>query len=133
MSVGAVRLHRLAQRLSGLGVPWAPQIIRTLNALMHHLHLAPDCAFESGAELGYGGLGVVVEGGARIGKGSLLCQNVTVGRGATIGDEVLVGAGARIAPGVHVASGARIGANAVVEEDVGPGAVITGVRVAPEG
>lgn len=127
MGIGAVQLLQLSQRLRALRVPLLPNVIHAVNSAVHHVHLAPDCAFEAGAELGYGGMGVVVEQGARIGKGSLLCQNVTVGRGAQIGEEVLVGAGAKIRAGVKIASGARIGANAVVDSDVGPGVVVTGV------
>lgn len=127
MSVGALQLLRLSQRLRSLGVPVLPGIVEQVNAALHHVHLAPDCEFAAGAELGYGGIGVVVEQGARIGRGSLLCQDVTVGRGAQVGDEVLVGAGAKIAAGVRIANGARIGANALVDRDVGPGVVVTGV------
>ncbi len=67
-----------------------------------------------------------------IGRNCTIVANVTLGMRnewafPTIGDDVFIGAGARVLGGIHVGDGAVIGANAVVIEDVPPGAVVVGI------
>lgn len=84
--------------------------------------------FASPPKLGHGFFGIIIAGGARIGKDCFLSHQVTIGRSRgqapTIGDNVYIGPGAKIFGGIHVGNNVRIGANCVVFEDVPDNATI---------
>ncbi|MBX3249657.1 MAG: serine acetyltransferase [Myxococcales bacterium] len=76
--------------------------------------------------------GIVIHPDAHIGPNCLLMQQTTIGVGPKPGLPVLegrvdVGAGAKVLGGVNIGWGAKIGANAVVIDDVPPGATVVGV------
>ncbi len=76
--------------------------------------------------------GIVIHPDAQIGPNCLIFQQVTIGAGPVDGLPVIaghvdIGAGAKIIGGVHIGEHARIGANAVVLEDVPPGATAVGI------
>ena len=76
--------------------------------------------------------GIVVHPRVEVGPNCLLMQQVTLGSGPRPGLPVLeghvdVGPGARVLGGVRIGAHARIGANAVVLDDVPPGATAVGV------
>lgn len=84
--------------------------------------------------------GIIVSGYARIGDDSVLRQGVTIGLrhvddpvAPRIGDRVDIGAGAKLLGPITIGDDAVIGANAVVIEDVPPGALAVGVpaRIRP--
>ncbi len=133
----ALTMQRVAHRfhLSGFR-----RVARWITRVERHLfaaHLAPEAEIGAGTELGYGGLGVVVHGDARIGRAVLLSPGVVIGGrsglpGAPwIGDRVKIGAGAKVLGPVRIGDGAHIGANAVVIGDVEPDAVVAGVPARP--
>src|SRR4029077_244965 len=82
------------------------------------------------------GVGVVIGETAEIGDDVTLYQGVTLGgtklnrgkRHPTLEDGVIVGAGAKVLGGFTVGKGARIGPNAVVREEVPPGARVIAPR-----
>jgi serine O-acetyltransferase len=87
-------------------------------------------------EVGHGliiwhGYGLVVDGGAVIGKNAMLAHDVTIGTErnmhATIGDQVRIAPGARIIGGVRIGDNAVVGANCVVTKDVPPNTAAVGV------
>lgn len=132
MLPNALSYYRAARKLRALGVPGLPGLLSAVSARLHGTWLDEEAAIGEGVELGYGGVGVVVEPGVQVGQDSFLCQEVTLGRGTgagvpRLGRSVTVGAGAKILGPVTVGDGAVIGANAVVTEDVPPGAVIAGI------
>lgn len=81
------------------------------------------------------GMGVVIGETAVVGNGVTMFHGVTLGgrsmshgkRHPTIGDNVVIGAGAKVLGAIWVGDGAQIGANAVVVNEVPPGAVAVGV------
>lgn len=82
------------------------------------------------------GMGVVIGETAEIGDDVTLYQGVTLGgtsleRGAkrhpTLGNNVIIGAGAKVLGPFTVGDGARIGSNAVVVQEVPPGATMVGI------
>lgn len=85
--------------------------------------------------------GIVVHGDATLGDGCTIRQGVTIGMKNTrdafaapvLGKNVDVGVGAVILGAIRVGDGATVGANAVVLDDVGDGALAVGVpaRVKP--
>lgn len=133
MGPTALTFYRAAKRLQALRVPLLPEVLVAVGARMHQSHVDLGAELHATVELGYGGIGVVVAPGVEIGEGSFLSQNVTVdgmpGIQAVprIGRNVYVGSGAHILGPVTVGDGAQIGANAVVTEDVAPGAVVAGI------
>ncbi len=121
-----VRNHGLAARL--------------VTRLARHLfgsYLAPETVIGAGSELGYGGIGVVIHGEAKLGRDVLVSPGVIIGGrsglpGAPdIADRVKIGAGAKILGPIKVGEGAFIGANAVVIHDVAPGDVVVGIPARP--
>jgi serine O-acetyltransferase len=84
--------------------------------------ISPNC-FGPGLYLPHPN-GVIVHGGAKIGKNCKIQQQVTIGQTgetqdvAVIGDNVFIGAGAKIIGGIRVADGVSIGANAVVCKNI---------------
>jgi serine O-acetyltransferase len=78
--------------------------------------------------------GIVIHGGARIGRDVIIGHQVTLGARDLTGaapvleDGVYVGAGAKILGGVRVGRGATVGANAVVTKDVPAAATVVGAN-----
>jgi serine O-acetyltransferase len=69
---------------------------------------------------------------SQVGANCSIIANVTIGMRnehafPVIGDHVFIGAGARVLGGITIGDGAVIGANAVVIEDVPPGATVVGI------
>jgi len=81
--------------------------------------------------LGHGGIGVVVNGQAKVGRNCIIAQNVTIagkdGKAPTIGDWVYIGANSVILGGVKVGSNVFVGALTLVNKDVPDGAVVAGI------
>jgi serine O-acetyltransferase len=133
MAPTALSFHRLANRLRSLGVPVIPSVLHRVGHHSHRSHIDPDAELGEGVELGYGGIGVVIAAGVKVGRNSFLAQDVTLGPATPgggvpcIGEGVLLGTGAKVLGPVSVGDRAQIGANAVVTEDVPPGAVVIGV------
>lgn len=81
------------------------------------------------------GMGVVIGETAELGDDVTLYQGVTLGgtsleggkRHPTLGNRVIVGAGAQILGPIKIGDGARVGANAVVVNEVAPGATMVGI------
>jgi serine O-acetyltransferase len=133
MGPNALSFYRAARRLQAAGVPWLPQALASLGARLGQTRLDPSAQLGEGVQLGYCGIGVVVAPGVSVGPRTFLCQNVTLGERPDapgvprVGADVLVGSGAMVLGPVTVGDHAEIGANAVVLEDVPPGAVVAGV------
>lgn len=102
--------------------------------------LLPDirCYSFEGCEIGGGwvlmhGFGVVLNGGAKIGKNCTMYHGVTVGTTdmktfPLIGDDVFIGAGAKILGNVKVGNHVKIGAGAIVVEDVPDNCTVVGPK-----
>jgi serine O-acetyltransferase len=133
MAADALSLYRAARWLHLRRVPALPALLQGAGRLLFRGELPVQAQLGEGCGVGYGGLGVVVAPGVRVGPCSFLAHQVTLGPDAagrgvpTLGAYVFVGAGARVLGPVHVGDFAIIGANAVVEQDVPRGAVMAGV------
>lgn len=102
--------------------------------------LLPDikCYSFEGCEIGGGwvlmhGFGVVLNGGAIIGKNCTMYHGVTIGTidmktFPKIGDDVYIGAGATILGDVIVGDRAKIGAGAIVVDDVLDDSTVVGPK-----
>jgi serine O-acetyltransferase len=133
MSMDAMTWYRAGRRLQQLGVPVLPRLMRKAIYFLHSSYVPLEAEIGDGTHFGYGGIGVVIHQGSRIGRHCLISQQVTIGgrsgiQGApVIGDYVRIGAGAKILGRVRIGDFAVIGANAVVLKDVAQGAVVAGV------
>lgn len=103
--------------------------------------LLPDikCYSFEGCEIGGGwvlmhGFGVVLNGGAKIGRNCTMYHGVTIGvandleKMPVIGDDVFIGADAKILGGVHIGNHVKIGAGAIVVEDVPDNCTVVGPK-----
>jgi serine O-acetyltransferase len=78
---------------------------------------------------------IVIHGNASLGDDCIVRQGVTLGNryldrpfeAPQLGARVNIGAGAKILGGVTIGDDAQIGANAVVLQDVPPGATVAGI------
>jgi len=126
-------IFRLAAWLLRHRVPWLPRVLYALNRILFAISLPPSVKVGRDVLFGYSGLGIVVHARAVIGDRVKIGQNVTIGGRSgsqavpVIEDDVEIGAGACVLGAIRLGRGARIGANAVVLQDVPPGAVAVGV------
>jgi serine O-acetyltransferase len=128
-----MKIHALAHWLWKKRVPLLPALMTLFTRVVFATQLPAATQVGRGVRLNYSGLGTVIHPRAVIG------DHVEIGPGVVIGgrseiwevpvieDFVQIGVGAKILGPVRVGRGAIIGANAVVLQDVPPGAVVGGV------
>lgn len=126
-------LHRLANRLYKRRLVLLARIVQGIIFLVFNAVLPAEVAIGKSTTYGHGGVGVVVNPGAKIGDHVSVGQTVTIGgrsrRGGlpVIEDGVYIGAGAKILGDVTIGRHSIIGANAVVIESVPPRSVAVGI------
>lgn len=105
-----------------------PNLFRPLALLMHqHYTIKYGIQIPAKTQIGYGfyighGVGIVINGGTRIGNNVNISQFLSIGTNhntpATIDDEVYIGPHVSIVEDVHIGRGATIGAGSVVVKDI---------------
>lgn len=131
-----VVLFRLSHWLFQHKLPSVGKIFGLINFVLFGLEIAARC--EIGPGLYFPHTQGTVIGANKIGDNVTIYHNVTFGAREidldysilsrpSVGDNVIVGAGAKILGPVMIGNGARVGANAVVVEDVPPGATVVGI------
>jgi serine O-acetyltransferase len=126
-------LWRLSHVLYQRKIPSIPSLLGYWIRFFWAAYVPASASIGKGTRLGYGGLGVVIHKDAVIGRDCLIAQQVTIGGNFSdegvpqIGDGVLVGAGAKILGPITIGNSAKIGANAVVLQNVPPGATAVGI------
>ena len=124
-------LYRLKAALQRRGIPLLPRLLHKMAIQNAGVSIGDPVLVHPGVYLVHGQ--VVIDGLVEIGPGAVISPWVTIGlragnvQGATIERDVSIGTGAKVVGPVRVGAGARIGANAVVIEDVPPGATVVGV------
>ena len=129
----AVALLRLQQYAVRLGLSPVAMLVRSVAHVLTGADFVPGCRVGPGLRLEHPG-GIVLGGGAVVGRDAFICQRVTLGERLgsseaaypTVGDRVFLGAGATVLGNVHIGSDARVGAGAVVLRDVPAGATAVG-------
>lgn len=132
--VHALLFHRLNHWLWGHGLRWPARFLGYVSRWITGVEIHPGATIGRRFFVDHG-TGVVIGETAEIGDDVTLYQGVTLGgrtldagkRHPTIGDGVIIGAGAKILGPFTVGEGSRIGSNAVVLEEVPPGATVVGV------
>lgn len=127
-----IKWYRLSRFLYLKKIPLLPRIIRKIMRILFSAEIPFTCEIDKGVILKHGGLGVVIHDSAKIGRNTVIFQNVTIGgregRGVpVIGENVYIGAGACILGQVYIGDNSRIGANAVVITDVEPNSTYVGI------
>jgi serine O-acetyltransferase len=123
-------LYRVKARLQALGVPLLPRVAHKLAMAFAQVSIGDPVLVRPGVYLMHGQ--VVVDGLVEIGEGTTIGPFVTIGlragdvQGATIERDVSIGTGAKVIGPVRIGAGAVVGANAVVVDDVPPGATVVG-------
>jgi serine O-acetyltransferase len=123
--------YRAKVALQRRNIPVLPRLAHRLAMVVAQVSIGDPVLVEAGVYLPHGQ--VVIDGITDIGADTAISPWVTVGllvgdvKGPTIGRNVRIGTGAKVLGAVVVGDGARIGANAVVLDDVPPGATVVGV------
>jgi serine O-acetyltransferase len=131
----AQALYRVKARLQALGVPVLPRVAHRLAMALAQVSIGDPVVMQPGVYIVHGQ--VVADGLVEIESGVVLFPWVTIGlragnvRGAVIERDVSVGTGAKVIGPVRIGAGARVGANAVVVDDVPPGATVVGAPARP--
>ncbi|MCE3266942.1 MAG: hypothetical protein K0S15_1651 [Solirubrobacterales bacterium] len=129
-------LYRLKARLQALRVPVLPRLTHHLAVLTGQVSIGDPVVVHPGCCLLHGQ--VVIDGFVEIHPGVVIGPFVTIGLrsgdviGPTIEREVKIGTGAKVLGNLRVGAGATIGANAVVVDDVEPGATVVGAPARPK-
>jgi serine O-acetyltransferase len=128
-------LYRLKARLQRLGVPVLPRIAHHVAIATGQVAIGDPVVIHPGLYLLHGQ--VVIDGVVEIHPGVVIGPFVTLGlrsgdiAGPTIERDVTIGTGAKLLGGIRVGAGAHVGANAVVVDDVPPGATVVGAPARP--
>jgi serine O-acetyltransferase len=128
-------LYRAQAALQRRGVPLIPRLLHRLAMQSGGVVIGDPVVVEPGLYLLHGQ--VVIDGVAEIKPGVVIGPFVTIGlrhgdiAGPTIEEDVSIGTGAKVLGKVRVGAGASVGANAVVVDDVPPGATVVGAPARP--
>jgi serine O-acetyltransferase len=132
--VHALILHRLANKLWRMQIPFIPRLLSHIGRFFTGIEIHPHATIGSGVFIDHG-MGVVIGETAIVGDGCLIYQNVTLGgtgkqmgkRHPTLGKNVIVGAGAKVLGNIYIGDNVRVGAGAVVLRDIPTDCTVVGV------
>lgn len=131
MANRAIKWQQLANKLYYKRIPILPGIIYRWIHFRYNCDISPVTKIGEGTTLGHGGIGVVINSEAEIGKYCILAQNVTLakhkGKAPQLDDCVYVGHGSIIMGGVKIGRNAFIGALSLVNRDVPENAIVAGI------
>jgi serine O-acetyltransferase len=128
-----LKIHAVAHWLWKNRVPVIPTLLALFNRVVFASQIPASAQLGRGVRLNYSGLGTVIH------KRAVIGDHVQIGPGVVIGgrseiwevpvieDFVQIGVGAKVLGPIRIGRGASIGANAVVLDDVPPGAVVGGI------
>lgn len=133
----ALGLHRVAHWLFEARLYFLARFVNHFSRFLTAIDIHPGAQIGRNLFIDHGF--TVIGETAEIGDNVTIYQCVTLGgtnptngvggkRHPTLGDNVIIGSGAQIIGPITVGERARVGANAVVMEDVPPGATMVGVK-----
>ncbi|MDR3351933.1 MAG: serine O-acetyltransferase [Zoogloeaceae bacterium] len=130
----ALAAHRVTHWLWRWRLKWLARFMAHWARWLSGIEIHPGAVIGRRLFIDHG-MGVVIGETAVIGDDVTLYHGVTLGgtswekgrRHPTLGDRVVVGAGAKILGPITIGADARIGSNAVVTQDIPPGATAVGI------
>ena len=128
-----VTYYRLARWLYLHKVPLLPRVVSRFCTFWFHCYLPHTSDIGRGFEVGYGGIGVIVHGRAKVGNNVFMGPFTIIGGRSQksevprVGDNVYISAGAKVLGDIEIGEGAVIGANAVVIHSVPARSIVAGV------
>ena len=130
----SLSLHRLANWLWNVGIPFIPRFISHISRFLTGIEIHPGASIGHGVFIDHG-MGVVIGETAIVGNYCLIYQGVTLGgtgkesgkRHPTLGDNVVVGAGAKVLGNIQIGNNVRIGAGSVVLREVPSDCTVVGI------
>ena len=128
---GALVLYRLKATCQRRRIPIVPRLAHRAAIAWAQLSIGDPVLIQPGIILPHGQ--VVIDGFVEIHRGVRLRPFITIGlkEGMIIGPTILqgaaIGTGAKVFGPITIGAHARVGANAVVVDDVAPGAVVGGI------
>lgn len=129
--MNAIKLQRFAHVLHKQHIPVLPGIIYRWIHFRYNSDISPSVQIGEGTSLGHGGIGVVINKRAKIGRNVIIAQNVTIagkdGGTPVIDDWSYLGANSVILGGVHLGKDCFVGALSLVNKDVPDGAIVAGI------
>jgi len=122
-------------------IPFLPKVIMGVNRILWSCELHYKANIDKTVKFPHDALGVVIHEKAKIGKNSIILQQVTLGgnlgkkntidgietSAPVLGENVLCGTGAKILGPVKIGNNAKIGAGAIVMIDIPDNAVAVGI------
>jgi len=135
--VHAILMHRINHWLWNKGLRWLARFLGNVSRWLTGIEIHPGAVIGRRFFVDHG-TGVVVGETSEIGNDVTLYQGVTLGgrnsvngiagkRHPTVGNDVVIGAGAKLLGPFTIGEGSRIGSNAVVLDEVPPGATVVGI------
>ena len=131
----AVLQYRIAKKLLLMRIPIIPSYIHARSIRSTGADIACSAKIGPGLLMRHP-VGIVIGGGATIGRNCTIMQSVTLGESLrpkgdhsypSVGDGVTLGAGSVCLGGVSIGNGSIVGANAVVTRSVPANVVVAGV------
>jgi serine O-acetyltransferase len=128
-----LKIHALSHWLWKRRIPLLPRLLSLFNRVVFAVQLPAETQVGRGVKLNYSGLGTVIHARAVIGDRVVIGPGVVIGGRShifevpVIEDDAEIGVGAKVLGPVRIGRGAVVGANAVVLDDVPPGAVVVGI------
>ena len=134
--VEALTFYRIGRALKRARVPILPRVCEGLIFLLFNSTIPLAAEIGRGSRCAHRGVAVILHPRARVGERCVIRAQVVIGGARpgdgpddvpTIGNDVAIGVGAKLLGPIRIGDGAVIGANAVVLNDVPPGALAAGV------
>ncbi|MGA9138670.1 MAG: hypothetical protein WBZ29_00490 [Methanocella sp.] len=125
-----LQIYRLSNQLYRWHIPLLPKLLTYFNFFICRCWIPYRTDIGSNTIFGYGGMGVVINKMARIGKNCFIAHQVTIAysKGVpVIGNNVYIAPGAKLFGGIKIGNNVVIAANSVVIRDVPDNCLVGGV------
>ncbi len=135
--MNALSLYRIGHWCYRRRIPLIPTLMYRAIYVLYNAVVPMSAEIGEGAELAYGGLGIVLHERCKIGKFVTVGHQVTIGGRSrrwgvpVIEDRCVIGAGAKLLGPIAIGRESVVGANAVVLDDVPPRTVVAGTPAKP--
>lgn len=119
-----IKWYRVYHKLWNMKLYTLSKIIYHLSRLLFNCVIPPTVELGENVNCGHA-MGIIIHQNCKIGKNTLIYQNVTIGRrgdnveeSPIIGENCIIGAGACILGKIIIGNNVKIGANVVVIDDI---------------